>query len=665
MSQAQTTDTENKTSIADSGIGAVIGEEEYMPSASSGDISKMMSGDSPPLNPDNVIALQRQLGNQATINIVNRSRLSRKMSDAQPFANLKMVTPDAIQRDPKDDEDGDVVVVNEQNIDDKVEFQVNASPQTTDDDTPQGEADIELDADEADDSSVDVALDQVEGAIKEAQGGGTTATPDGEISDEDEDDDFDTDTTTGGDDIAAPADPNAPPDLATIKAASQPDPTPKGDNPPPDAAMIKAASQPDSTPIGPDNLASNKENAVPATVSDTEKFEKLLAVVQQPIPSDVIDAQIAFNKTQKNKKSKKLAPEAKYILNTLSEIEQLSLNEKQRRQFVKAIQSNNWSRIYLGGKYLRATTLAKSIPYLDPKRRVGRDVIQAAGKGETYANAAVEVSAGFTAAEAAKFVEDLSDGVQDTSYWDFAVDTLIGILGKIVSVITIGVGLYRLATTLFQRNLGFFKGMTKAGFTADTDPDVEEEKAQTDDEQKRVARGRVAQFGYKKSRKAVVNVTVRLVSTIISWLMGFITLITGGAAAVPAGIIAAAANVTNMMRVIINKGRGLIKFFSGTRGVKRQQNADELLQMAIAGDQDAIDIIWDVNPFDYFKVVSKGTINIGKHLFGQKPITILIRPSSKQDFAAQLTGNKKGIYSTQPGRVALRNALKGVMASVA
>lgn len=103
MSQTQTTDTENKTHIPDSSAGAMIGEEEYIAASSSGDIAKIASGDNPPLKPDNVLALQRQLGNQATLKIVNRQPLTQQNSDANPFAGLKMVTPGTIQREDEDE----------------------------------------------------------------------------------------------------------------------------------------------------------------------------------------------------------------------------------------------------------------------------------------------------------------------------------------------------------------------------------------------------------------------------------------------------------------------------------------------------------------------------------------------------------------------------------
>ena len=103
MSNSHATETENKTHVADSGMSAMVGEEEYLSASSSGDIAKLTSGDSPPLNPQNVLSLQRQLGNQATLNIINRQTADSSSGDANPFAGLKMVTPGTVQREDEDE----------------------------------------------------------------------------------------------------------------------------------------------------------------------------------------------------------------------------------------------------------------------------------------------------------------------------------------------------------------------------------------------------------------------------------------------------------------------------------------------------------------------------------------------------------------------------------
>jgi hypothetical protein len=114
MNNTHSNDTENKTNIPDNGVGAMMGEDEYVASSSSSDIAKMASGDSPPLKPKNVLTLQRQLGNQATLNIINRTAQSIQSGDnaPSPFAGLKMVMPKMIQRE---DEDSDNEVITRSN----------------------------------------------------------------------------------------------------------------------------------------------------------------------------------------------------------------------------------------------------------------------------------------------------------------------------------------------------------------------------------------------------------------------------------------------------------------------------------------------------------------------------------------------------------------------
>lgn len=99
MTTSHTSDSENKTHVPDSGIGSMIGEEEYTSSSRSGDIVKIASGDGPPLNPQNILSLQRLFGNQATINIVNRQTIDSGHAGANLVTGLKMVTPDPIRND--------------------------------------------------------------------------------------------------------------------------------------------------------------------------------------------------------------------------------------------------------------------------------------------------------------------------------------------------------------------------------------------------------------------------------------------------------------------------------------------------------------------------------------------------------------------------------------
>ncbi|MEO0560726.1 MAG: hypothetical protein AAF125_01330, partial [Chloroflexota bacterium] len=281
----------------------------------------------------------------------------------------------------------------------------------------------------------------------------------------------------------------------------------------------------------------------------------------------------------------------------------------------------------------------------------------------TYTSAASEISAGLTLEKATAFIEDIANGAKETNYWNFAVDTVIGILGKVASALTVGVGLYKLAVQLRRRNMGYFNGMLKASFTNNTDPEQEAELAKTSEEKNRVARGRIAQFGFRKTWRAVINVVVRVTSVLISWLMGTISLLSGGAASIPAGIVALAANVTNAARVLVIKGRGVGKFFARTRGVERQKNAQELLDLAIAGDDDALDIIWSVNPFHYWKAKPRRAIASVQLRWHQRPMMTLTKPESKEAFKKQL--RTSGFYTSPIARRALARAIASSMKATA
>ncbi len=111
MADAQrTTDNEHKSNIIDNSVGAMMGEEEYVTASSSADIGNMVSGDSPPLKPTDVLQLQRQLGNRFTTNLVARQAKPKSQTDATTaFAGLKMAIPNqvgVIQREPTSDGGG-------------------------------------------------------------------------------------------------------------------------------------------------------------------------------------------------------------------------------------------------------------------------------------------------------------------------------------------------------------------------------------------------------------------------------------------------------------------------------------------------------------------------------------------------------------------------------
>ena len=73
-------------------------EDEYTSESSKEDLPNIITNDLP-LNPQNVLTMQSLLGNQATINLINRKETSESKVKSQPFAGLKMV-----QREPKDNE---------------------------------------------------------------------------------------------------------------------------------------------------------------------------------------------------------------------------------------------------------------------------------------------------------------------------------------------------------------------------------------------------------------------------------------------------------------------------------------------------------------------------------------------------------------------------------
>ena len=100
-------------------------DEEYMPPVPESDVTEFATDNNASLNPSNVLQLQRQFGNHATMNIINRQPIKKShTSDLSKFTGLKMVTP-TIQREPKDDDapdKDDAKSADKSNPDDAVEL---------------------------------------------------------------------------------------------------------------------------------------------------------------------------------------------------------------------------------------------------------------------------------------------------------------------------------------------------------------------------------------------------------------------------------------------------------------------------------------------------------------------------------------------------------------
>ncbi|MEO0562245.1 MAG: hypothetical protein AAF125_09025, partial [Chloroflexota bacterium] len=321
----------------------------------------------------------------------------------------------------------------------------------------------------------------------------------------------------------------------------------------------------------------------------------------------------------------------------------------------------------VGNRVVQAAELEKN---KQAKSGELKDKLRAAGGDrDTYKSGAAVTGTSLSLAVVISFLKDLSENTSVSDIWGLAVDTFWGVLGTISAVFPLGKATYDAAYLMRNRQSVYAKQMKKSGFTKDTDPKQAEKAAErgTDAEKNRVKLGKIAQYAHAKSFRGYVQAIFKFVSIATTWLMGLITVLTGGAGIIFTGGVAAAASIGNSMRILGNKARGIYKFFRGKRGKNRKVNARELLVMAMNGDDDAIQTIWDVDPFDHLMIYPKKGGNIiayrAHFTKSEEHLSVLIRPESIESFKAQLTGKEEGLYSQEKTQRALAAVLKDTMRS--
>jgi|GEM_PF-4639768 len=628
---------------------------------------------SPQTDSDQILNLQQTIGNQATLQMLGK--IDRKPMD---FSRLRMAG--AIQRD-KDGED-DVVVVDPKNLEEYVDVKVTGggdetadlyAPANTDQEGEQ-EGDIDNDDDYGDEGQIEGAAQQIEGLVKNA----TTGTPDDDF-DEDDDDD----TTTGGNDVVAPSGTTDTPDdeIDDEDDFDDVNDTTTGGN-----EVAPPAPQPD---------AKNDDNkATPQGLGDG-----LFVLNNAPLPSDpsanaedVLDKLKTSPKKDVNKavnsKNIRTAEPAQRRLyrlvgnyyNAMDNAD--TIGDDVIDQLKAAASNSDWGMLILDtrpddkafstrlkrlgnlyGHKAKFDKLAKSSA-ADGRKK-------AALSGTTYkegaVNAARETSEGFSLSVIINYMKNLSANTKVSDIWDFAVDNVLSILMKLGSIGAFAFNMYQVAYRVRKRNNAYYNNMKDHGFGWGTDAKQAKDAAQTDEDKRRVRLGSIAQYGYKKTFRSLLIAISKLISTAVTWLMGIITVLTGGVGIVFTGAVAAATAIGNSLRIFAQKTKGLIKLAMGKRGKQRSLNARELLIMAMEGDDDAIQMIWDANPFDEIQTISKPVGNkLAKWItFGKvkKAVVELKRPDSIADFKAQLTGQADGIYSETRTQNALVTAIATTMMS--
>jgi hypothetical protein len=207
--------------------------------------------------------------------------------------------------------------------------------------------------------------------------------------------------------------------------------------------------------------------------------------------------------------------------------------------------------------------------------------------------------------------------------------------GKAFASLSIGMDLLKAFVYHKRRRDGYKAGMDRAGIDTDGKTDIEPTSAEN---LMKLANGEIAYYAYNKTKRAFNSTIIKMSLKVVKWIAYAITLLSGGTSALVSGVIALSADIARSLINLGQKMKGLWKAIAGTRGANRKKYAKQLVIMATEGNDDAIQTIWDVNPFDEARGVTKEAWNeTGGRIFGKSStMTTLPKPESLEAFKAEL-----------------------------
>ncbi len=276
-------------------------------------------------------------------------------------------------------------------------------------------------------------------------------------------------------------------------------------------------------------------------------------------------------------------------------------------------------------------------------------------------------SAGFTVLEGVetiKKIADNNDGGTD-AFGSVMENVILWIMGKIFAGVAIGFDLIKAFGYHKKRRDGYKAALDRAGIDEETDLSELEPGTMSED---KLAVAEVAQYAYKKTSRAYSYTIAKIITKLVKWIMYAITMTTGGATAAVTGTLAIGADIVRVSAASALKLKGAIKALMGTKGQARAQNADVLVKQASKGSEEAMRVIYDVDPFDHIKAVQT-YVGVKREKL-PKPETFEIfvdewDPKKNKRLANNGYSNRRrvGIYSKPEVRAALSSALKETMKS--
>jgi len=136
-----------------------------------------------------------------------------------------------------------------------------------------------------------------------------------------------------------------------------------------------------------------------------------------------------------------------------------------------------------------------------------------------------------------------------------------------------------------------------------------------------------SEYGYAKVRRRFWGTIYKLVSAIVKTVFHFITLLSGGTAAMVSEAGAMAQNIIDGLRVLYHKAKGFWKWIVGKRGVAREKNANQIVDAAVNRDQTALQLLVDLDSLGF----AGRQMRALKHGYGDPP-----KPSNTKEMTQLL-----------------------------
>ncbi len=624
----KTTENEHKINIADNSVGAMMGEEEYIMSASSGDIGKMATGDSPPLKPENVLQLQRQLGNQFTTKLVSRQAKPKVKADAMTvFAGLKMVgNPNGVLQ-----RDGDIYEPSYSDTEDMDDDNF-IDDQTGDADSEQEKLENGINLLEKVGATEFLSSDKgywtvlTKHLVEVASTAGEAKLTDNQF-------DFLIERLGSG---------LFPPYIDKVK---------EGGKAP---LLLEKVTEKSKT-----HQTYDFQNTQDNTIIDLETYDKCFKQVKEIAES-------------KNYNWKNFRERVALDIQGIHQGEKTGSDGDlpNLAEFKKYVESPNLSWIIAPDLLKDQHKLGDAIVVkrgFDESQNVNdvskdKDPMSTAEGG--VGTVKELTAAGFAAQQGAESVKkikgamsgfDLSDlmaGLASGS-GKLLTQAVLWVSGKAFGALSIGVDLIKAFDYHKTRRDGYHAAMERSCVDDKGETAV---KPDSKENMEKIRLGKAAYYAWQKTSRAFGKTLFKATLKIVKWIAHAVTLITGGTSAIVTESLALAADATRYLAVIGEKIKGFAKWVTNKRGAKRQMNAEEIMKLAIGGDKSALQTIYDVDPFDFVKTPSKKLLK----KFAGDNVTMLPKPNSLEEFKESL---RDGYYSNDKAQKALTNALAQTMKS--